>query len=86
MWTVLDCLTFQVTQIDRSGRFLEWRFSLSVPISRSKTGLEPGNWFYTTDCDTSVCVLVVFSCTVYIEVYTCVLLVYNSWEFKEIGL
>ena len=56
----------------------------AVCNSRSKTGLELGDWFYTTDCDTAV--LVVFSCTVDTEVYTCVLLVCNSWKFKDIGL
>ena len=52
--------------------------------SHSKTGFELRNRFYTTDWDTAVCVLVVFSYTVDTEVYTSVLKACHSWEFEEI--
>ena len=62
----------------------EWSFRFT--FSHPENSFELRNRFYKTEWDTAVCVLVVFSCTVDTEVYTCVLLVCNSWEFKEIGL
>ena len=60
---------YQVTQIYRSGRFLEWRLS---DFSHPETGLELRNRFYTTDWATA-------------EVYTCVLLVckFRRNRFKK---
>ena len=73
---------FQVTQIYRSGRFLEWRLS---DFSHPETGLELRNRFYTTDWATTVCVFVVFSFTADTKVYTCVLLVctFRRNRFKK---
>ena len=55
----------------------------SIHFSLLETGFELRNRFYTTDCYTAVCVLVVFSCTVDTQVYTCVLLACIRWEFRN---